>query len=73
MRCSHDGCRWQAIAASAAGARRQYAEHLVATHTEQVDADVPEGKVQVRVDDEWETMTVEQARSYHDRFEASDD
>jgi predicted small metal-binding protein len=72
MRCSHDGCGWQTIAASAAGARRQYAKHLVEAHTEQVDAEVPEGKVQVRVGDEWETMTVEQARSYHDRIGTDD-
>lgn len=74
VRCSHEDCGWGAIAASRAGARRQYAEHLLAEHTQEVDATVPEGKVQIRVGDgEWETMTVEQARSFHERFGVTDD
>lgn len=67
VRCTHPTCGWQSIAASAAGGREQLAEHLVAAHAREVDAeaDIPEGMVQVRVDgdDEWRTLSVEQARA----------
>lgn len=68
MRCHHPGCRWQAIAPSAALAREQYLQHLVDAHAEQVEADIPEGMVQVKVgdDDEWRTVTPEEARRLHD-------
>lgn len=75
IRCSYPACSWQSIAASAAGARQQYAEHLVATHAERVDAEIPEGMVQVRIDadDEWRTMTAEQATAFHQAVHAADD
>lgn len=68
VRCSHPGCSWQAIAPSESAAWSQYAEHLVAEHARTVDADVPEGMVQVKLreGDEWITATVEEARELHD-------
>lgn len=68
LRCSHSGCPWRSIAPSEAAARRQYAEHLVEAHSTPVDADVPEGMVQVKLEagGEWITTTVEHARELHD-------
>jgi len=68
IRCSHPGCPWQAIAPSTAAARAQYAEHLVAEHATDVDADIPEGMVQVKLheDGEWITTTIEEARALHE-------
>ncbi len=64
-RCTRDGCRWQAIAASRDAAAEQYARHLVEAHTTERAADVPEGMVQVRFgeDDEWRTVTPDEVRS----------
>lgn len=68
VRCTHPGCGWQSIAPSEAIAREQFADHLVEAHAREVDADVPDGKVQVRIDedDEWRTMTFEQAKAFHE-------
>ena len=66
LRCSHHGCSWQAIAPSEDAAWDQYAEHLVAEHSETVDVDVPDGMVQVRFrDDDWITVTFDEARRLH--------
>ncbi|WP_411963353.1 hypothetical protein [Haloferax sp. YSMS24] len=67
-RCSHPGCAWQSIAPSADAALEQYAEHLVNAHSKTVDADVPDGMVQIRFseEDEWVTTTFEEARELHD-------
>jgi len=73
IRCPDPDCGWQAIAPSDDAARDQYAAHLVDAHTESVDAEVPEGMVQVRVGDgEWRTMTAEQATTFHDATESDD-
>lgn len=68
VRCSHDDCGWQAIAPSEDAAWDQYAEHLLAEHSRQVAADVPEGMVQVKLDrdGDWLTVTVEEAHELHD-------
>ena len=75
VHCTHDGCGWQAIAPSQAAAQRQYAEHLVSEHARETDANVPAGKVQVRIDDddEWRTMTFEQATAFHEAVHDGDD
>lgn len=64
-RCSRPGCGWQSFAPAAEAAREQYVEHLVSAHTVEVDAEVPEGMVQLRLDDEWVTVTPEEARALH--------
>lgn len=68
LRCSHPGCSWQALAPSESVAWTRYAEHLVAEHARSVDADIPEGMVQIKLDaDEgWITTTVEEAHRLHD-------
>lgn len=65
--CPLPHCGWQAIAPSEEAASRQLEEHFLEVHTEEVDADIPEGMVQVRCgpDDEWRTMTPEEARAFH--------
>jgi hypothetical protein len=65
-RCSYPACSWQAIAPSPDAAWSQYAEHIVAEHSQPVDADVPPGMVQLRFDDdgEWITVSVEDAHQY---------
>lgn len=69
VRCTRPGCRWQAIAPTPAAGRQQLAEHIVAEHTDSVDEDLPEGKVQVSLDgDEWVTVTFEEARRLHREF-----
>lgn len=75
VHCTHAGCGWQAIAPSAAAAKQQYAEHLVAAHATETDADIPDGKVEVRVDgdDDWRTMTFEQAKAFHDGVHQPDE
>ncbi|WP_396612722.1 DUF1059 domain-containing protein [Haloferax sp. S1W] len=69
-RCSHPGCSWQAIAPSDDAALEQYAEHLVNAHAKTVEADIPDGMVQIKLreDDEWITTTFEEARDLHDSF-----
>ncbi|GKZ13425.1 hypothetical protein [Haladaptatus sp. T7] len=68
IRCSQDECGWIAIAPSERAAWKQYESHLLETHVETVETEIPDGHVQVRTDDgEWETMTREQAREFHDR------
>lgn len=64
--CSYPNCSWRAVAPSAAAAWPQYAEHIVAEHAQSVDADIPEGMVQLKRDgdDEWLTVTPEEARAY---------
>lgn len=68
VRCPRTGCRWQSIAPSEEAARTQYAKHLVAEHTTEVDAEIPDGMVEVRLgeDDEWRLMTVEEAKALHE-------
>lgn len=68
LRCSHPDCGWQAIAPSEAAAWDQYGRHLVDAHARTVDADIPEGMVQIKLqeDDEWITATVEEAQRLHD-------
>jgi predicted small metal-binding protein len=68
VRCSHDGCSWQAIAPSEAAAVEQYAEHMVDEHAREVEAEIPEGMVQVKLErgGEWITTTPEDARKLHD-------
>jgi predicted small metal-binding protein len=75
VHCTHPGCGWQAIAPSQPAAQKQYAEHLVAAHATETDADIPDGKVEVRVDedDEWRTMTFEQAKAFHEGLHRLDD
>lgn len=68
MRCRHDDCGWHAIAPSDPAARKQYAEHIVAEHAHEVDADVPEGMVEVHVDGEWHTVTPAAAKVLHDEW-----
>lgn len=64
--CSRPGCRWQALAPSSAAEREQYLDHLVDAHTQEVDAEVPEGMVQVHVgDDEWVTVSLDEANELH--------
>ncbi|WP_255150975.1 hypothetical protein [Halorarius halobius] len=69
VRCGYDGCGWCAIAPTERAAREQYADHLVAEHAREVDADLPAGTVQVRHGDdaEWRTVPVEEALGYHDK------
>lgn len=71
LRCTQAGCRWVAIAPSEEAAREEYERHIREEHVTSVDADIPDGMVQVKVDDEWTTMTPEEARSLHD--DCSDD
>lgn len=65
--CPLPDCGWQAIAPSEEAASRQLENHFIDVHTEEVDVDIPEGMVQVRCgpDDEWRTMTPEEARAFH--------
>ncbi|MDG5775310.1 hypothetical protein VB773_10515 [Haloarculaceae archaeon H-GB2-1] len=67
--CRQPGCGWQAIAPSESAAREQYLAHLLDEHTTDVDADVPEGMVQVKLDAEadWVTVTVAEAKRLHER------
>lgn len=65
--CPQDGCGWRAVAPSRRAAHDQYAEHVVDEHAEVVDGDIPDGMVQVRLgkDDEWRTVTLEEAKRIH--------
>jgi hypothetical protein len=67
VRCLHEGCSWLAIAPSEGAARTQLADHVATEHATTAGADIPDGKVQVRVgpDDEWRTVTAEEARDLH--------
>ena len=69
IRCDRDGCGWRAIAPTESAAREQFATHLVSEHASTVDADIPDGMVQVRIgeDDEWQTVTPAEAKLLHDR------
>ncbi len=66
--CDHDGCGWRAIAPSASAAADRYARHLIEEHGEEVDVDIPAGKVEVRTsgDDAWRTVTLEEAKRLHE-------
>ncbi len=67
IQCSQQGCGWVAIAPSKQSARRQYEDHILSEHVTTVEAEVPDGHVQVRTDDgEWKTITKEQAREFYD-------
>lgn len=59
--CPHRECGWQAIAPSERAARRKYASHVVEAHGKSVDAEIPEGTIEVKHDgdDEWEQIPVE--------------
>lgn len=72
--CPLPDCGWSAIAPSEEAASRQLEDHFIEVHTEEVDADIPEGMVQVRCgpDDEWRTMTPEEARAFHQALYRSD-
>lgn len=67
-RCTHPGCSWQAFAPTEDAALAQYAEHLVEAHSKTVDVDIPDGMVQIRLQEggEWITTTFEEARQLHD-------
>ena len=75
VRCSYADCGWQSIAPAESAAREQYATHLVEAHAEEVSADIPDGMVQVRIDeaDAWRTMTAEQAQAFHRAVHEADD
>ncbi|KZN26361.1 hypothetical protein A4G99_21400 [Haladaptatus sp. R4] len=67
IRCSQADCGWVAIAPSERAALNQYEAHLLETHVETVEAEIPDGYVQVRTEDgEWKTMRAEDAREFHD-------
>lgn len=61
LACPDEDCGWQAVAPSRRAGLAQLAEHLVAEHGTVVDADVPEGTVQMRRDGEWTTVPIEEA------------
>ncbi|WP_132059546.1 hypothetical protein [Halorussus amylolyticus] len=66
LRCDQPGCRWTAFAPSETAAREQYRDHLADAHVEEVDAEIPEGMVQVRIDGEWQTVTPDEAKSLYE-------
>jgi hypothetical protein len=68
MQCPNADCSWRAIAPSTDAAREQYARHVLEEHAREVDADIPEGKVQVKLhpDGEWFTTTRAVAKRLHD-------
>lgn len=70
MRCSHRGCSWRSIAPSTTAAAEQYADHLVTAHATTVDADIPDGMVQIKLGSEgdWVTTTPEEAFEIHERL-----
>lgn len=59
IRC--DLCEWFTVASGLPG-EHQYREHIKEEHIEEVDADIPEGMVQVKIRGEWVTLTPEEAR-----------
>jgi len=67
--CSYPDCSWRAIAPSEEAAWMQYAKHIVDEHATEVEADIPDGMVQVQLkqDGEWITTTIEEARELHER------
>ena len=67
LRCDVPGCGWTAVVPSEAAAEDRYREHLKDEHVSTVDAEIPDGMVQVRVDGEWRNVTREEARAYHER------
>ena len=78
IECSHHGCSWRAIAPATEAAWGQYADHLLADHSKTVEADIPEGMVQVKLGAEadWVTVSLEEAgelhAAAHDRAEPDD-
>lgn len=68
VQCSYSGCSWRAIAPSEEAAWEQYAEHIVDEHARTVEAEIPEGKVQIKLESEgeWITTTMEEARKLHE-------
>ena len=70
LHCEHPNCGWTAIAPSERVARERYVDHLLDEHTREVDAEIPEGTVQVKVgdDDEWTTVPLEEARQIREEF-----
>jgi predicted small metal-binding protein len=68
VQCSYSDCSWQAIAPSEEAAWKQYAEHIVDDHARTVDAEIPDGMVQIKLErgGEWITTTTEDARQLHD-------
>ncbi|EJN60430.1 hypothetical protein [Halogranum rubrum] len=73
LQCSRPGCGWQAFAPSAAAAREQYLIHLVEAHATDVDAEIPDGMVQVHVGDgEWMTVSFDEATELHELKQSTD-
>ncbi|MGM0590200.1 MAG: hypothetical protein ACQETI_01000 [Halobacteriota archaeon] len=71
INCTRPGCRWQAIAPSVEAAQQQYAEHLASEHTSDVEVQIPDGMVQVRLDEDddgWVTVSIEEAQELYDEF-----
>ena len=68
LNCPHDGCSWQAIAPSTDAAQQQLAKHAVEEHAIPTDADIPDGKFEVKLeeDGEWMTVTAREAKQLHD-------
>lgn len=69
LRCHYVGCGWHALAPSERAAREQLDAHIAAAHVSEVDAEVPDGMVQVKTgdDDEWRTVPPEEAARLHER------
>lgn len=61
------------MAPTEAAGVRQLATHVVTEHATEVDAEVPEGMVQVKLDaeSEWLTVTPAEAQALHDRVHGS--
>jgi|GEM_PF-4686330 len=74
-RCTRPGCRWQAIAPTEQAAREQYVDHLLDEHVTEVEADIPEGMVQIKLgaDEEWRTVTPEEAHQLHQDHHGDED
>ena len=74
-RCPHDGCGWQPISASRAGARDQLIDHLFEVHTHEVESSIPDGMVQVKTeaDGEWRNVTVDDAKALHRTLHEADE
>lgn len=72
--CDHDGCTWRAVAPSAEAAREQYARHLVDAHGTTAESTIPQGYVEVRCRgaDDWQTVTLEEAKRMHSRHHDRD-
>lgn len=72
--CTRSDCGWRSIAPSEEAAFDQYVDHLMGEHASYVEADIPEGMVQVRFgeDDAWVTVTPEEAHRLHREHHGGD-